>query len=162
VMDAVAPIPVVAAGGIGDGRGLAGALAMGCIGVWCGTAFLATHEAKLDTFRKQRIIDAEAEHTRITRMYSGKTMRNITNELIETWEERGLKPAPFGLQEILIADVLSSARESDRRDMLMNAAGQISGMLEGIRPASEVVETFVNLAAELLGSELPANVRVSI
>ncbi|MDZ7729515.1 MAG: nitronate monooxygenase [Dehalococcoidia bacterium] len=67
VMDAVDPIPVVAAGGIADGRGLAGAIALGAQGVWCGTAFLVADEANQPDLQKQRIIAAIDEDTRITR-----------------------------------------------------------------------------------------------
>ena len=160
VLDAVAPTPVVAAGGIADGRGLAAALAMGCAGVWCGTAFIPTVEAQLDDFRKHRIVDAAAEDTKVTRLYSGKTMRNITNPLIEAWEESGLKALPMGLQSALITDVLTAAKEAGRPELLMNAAGQVSGMLKGIRPAAEVLDQMVAEAAEILARRLPAAVEV--
>ena len=162
VLDAVAPKPVVAAGGIGDGRGLAAALAMGCVGVWCGTMFIATQEANLDEFRKLRIIAARDEDTRVTRLYSGKTMRNITNELIEAWEDSGEQALPMGLQGLLIADIAEAAKQGDRQDLLMNAAGQISGLLNEIRPAAEVLEEMVREAVEVFTSRLPANVKAAV
>lgn len=158
VLDAVSPIPVVAAGGVGDGRGLAAVLAMGCQGVWCGTVFIPTHEANLDDFRKQRILDAGEEDTRVTRLYSGKTMRNITNELIESWEDSGTRALPMGLQGLLIADIVESAKAAGREDMLMNAAGQISGLLQEIRPAGEVLQAIVAEAVDVLTRRLPAAV----
>ena len=159
VLDAVAPTPVVAAGGIGDGRGLAAALAMGCVGVWCGTAFIPTQEANLDEFRKRRILAARDEDTRVTRLYSGKTMRNIANELIEAWEDSGTEALPMGLQGLLIADIAEAAKQGGREDLLMNAAGQISGLLEEIRPAADVLQEMVAEAANIFTSRLPANVR---
>ena len=159
VLDAAAPVPVVAAGGIGDGRGLAAALAMGCVGVWCGTAFIPTQEANLDEFRKRRILAARDEDTRVTRLYSGKTMRNIANELIEAWEDSGTEALPMGLQGLLIADIAEAAKQGGREDLLMNAAGQISGLLEEIRPAADVLEEMVAEAANIFTSRLPANVR---
>ena len=159
VLDAAAPVPVVAAGGIGDGRGLAAALAMGCVGVWCGTAFIPTQEANLDEFRKRRILAARDEDTRVTRLYSGKTMRNIANELIEAWEDSGTEALPMGLQGLLIADIAEAAKQSGREDLLMNAAGQISGLLEEIRPAADVLQEMVAEAANIFTSRLPANVR---
>lgn len=155
VLDAAAPVPVIAAGGVADGRGLAAALAMGCVGVWCGTVFLATQEALLDPRRKQRILDASAESTRVTRIYSGKTMRNVTNPLIEAWEERGLRAAPFGLQEVLIADLLTAAEEAGRYDLLMNAAGSVSGLLSELRPAAAVVADMVRDAQDIIANRLP-------
>ncbi len=159
VLDAAAPTPVIAAGGIGDGRGLAAALAMGCVGVWCGTVFIPTQEANLDDFRKRRILAARDEDTRVTRLYSGKTMRNVTNELIEAWEDSGTEALPMGLQGLLIADIAEAAKQGGREDLLMNAAGQISGLLDEIRPAADVLHEMVAEAANIFTSRLPANVR---
>ena len=115
VIDAVAPIPVVAAGGVADGRALAAVLAMGAIGAWCGTAFLVAEEANQPALQKQRILDAAAEDTVVTRLYSGKTMRNITNPLIEEWEKSGIQALPMGLQGLLVRDLLYSVRQAGRR-----------------------------------------------
>ncbi|MBK8559310.1 MAG: nitronate monooxygenase [Dehalococcoidia bacterium] len=158
VIDAVAPTPVIAAGGIADGRGLAAALALGAVGVWCGTAFLVAEEANQPTTQKQRVLDAGDEDTKITRLYSGKTMRNINNPLIEAWESSGLQALPMGLQGLLIQDLVYSVRQSGREDLLMNAAGQASGMLTRIRPAADILHDMVAGAAEILGRTLPARV----
>ncbi len=158
VIDAVAPTPVVAAGGVADGRGVAAALAMGAIGVWCGTAFLVANEANQPETQKQRIIAATDEDTKVTRLYSGKTMRNITNPLIEAWEASGIQALPMGLQGLLIQDLVYSARKAGREDLLMNAAGQVSGMLTRTRPAAEILHDMVAQAAEILGRTLPASV----
>jgi NAD(P)H-dependent flavin oxidoreductase YrpB (nitropropane dioxygenase family) len=157
-VDAVAPTPVVAAGGIADGRGLAASLAMGAIGVWCGTAFLVSREANQPDLQKQRILAATEEDTKITRLYSGKTMRNITNPLIEAWEASGLQALPMGLQGMLIQDLVYSVRKAGREDLLMNAAGQASGMLTEIRPAADILHDMVAQAADILGRKLPAEV----
>ncbi|MCA9823531.1 MAG: nitronate monooxygenase, partial [Dehalococcoidia bacterium] len=111
-LDAVAPKPVVAAGGIADGRGLAAVLACGAVGAWCGTAFLVADEANQPEMQKERILAAIDEDTRITRLYSGKTMRNITNPLIEAWEAAGFAALPMGLQGVLTGDLMYSIRES--------------------------------------------------
>ena len=158
VIDAVAPTPVIAAGGIADGRGLAAALALGAVGAWCGTAFLVAEEANQPTTQKQRVLDAGDEDTKITRLYSGKTMRNINNPLIEAWESSGLQALPMGLQGLLIQDLVYSVRQSGREDLLMNAAGQASGMLTRIRPAADILHDMVAGAAEILGRTLPARV----
>ena len=158
VIDAVAPTPVIAAGGIADGRGLAAVIAMGAIGAWCGTAFLVSEEANQPDLQKQRILAAQDEDTKITRLYSGKTMRNITNPLIEAWEASNLQALPMGLQGMLTADLVYSARKAGREDLLMNAAGQAAGMLNTIRPAADILHDMVNQAAEILGPGIKARV----
>ncbi len=158
-IDAVDPLPVVAAGGIADGRGLAGALALGAVGVWCGTAFLVSDEANQPQMQKERILAAADEDTRITRLYSGKTMRNITNPLIEAWDASGLQALPMGLQGMLIEDLVYSVRRAGREELLMNAAGQASGMLTKTRPAAEILHDMVNGAAEILGKRIPATIQ---
>jgi nitronate monooxygenase len=158
-IDAVKPTPVVAAGGIADGRGLAAALAMGAVGVWCGTAFLVADEANQPELQKQRILAAGDEDTRVTRLYSGKTMRNITNPLIEAWEASGLQALPMGLQGLLIQDLVHSVRKAGREELLMNAAGQASGLLHEGRPAAEILHDIVNGAADILARRLPATVQ---
>ncbi|MGE0598565.1 MAG: NAD(P)H-dependent flavin oxidoreductase [Dehalococcoidia bacterium] len=159
VIDAVAPTPVIAAGGIADGRGLAAALALGAVGVWCGTAFLVSEEANQPDLQKNRVLAAADEDTKITRLYSGKTMRNITNPLIEAWEAAGLQALPMGLQGMLTADLVYSVRKAGREDLLMNAAGQASGMLTKIRPAADILNDMVTQAADILGRSLPARVK---
>ena len=134
VLDAVAPKPVIAAGGIGDGRGLAAALAMGCVGVWCGTVFIPTQEANLDEFRKRRILAAKDEDTRVTRLYSGKTMRNITNELIEAWEDSGTQALPMGLQGLLIADIAEAAKAGRARRFADERSGPNLGSAQRAAP----------------------------
>ncbi len=159
VVDAVAPVPVAAAGGIADGRGIAAALALGAHGVWCGTVFLATHEANIEDWQKTRIVNATEEDTIVTRLYSGKTMRNVTNPLAQAWEATGVKALPMGLQGLLIADLLAGARAAGKDELMMNAAGQASGMITHLRSAAEVVDEMVSGAIRILTSDLPAAVR---
>ncbi len=161
VMDAVAPLPVVAAGGIADGRALAGVLALGAVGAWCGTAFLVAEEANQPELQKQRILDAEAEDTVVTRLYSGKTMRNITNPLIEAWEASDIRALPMGQQTLLTRDLVHSIRAAGREELLMNAAGQTSGMLKQIRPAAEILHEMASSASGLLGG-LGGRVQVDV
>lgn len=159
VLDVAGDTPVIAAGGIGDGRGLAAVLAMGCAGAWCGTVFIATDEAAQDAARKARIVAANDESTKVTRLYSGKTMRNITNPLIDAWEESGIKALPMGMQSALIAPLLRGAEASGHSDYSMLAAGQVSGLVKSVRPAGEVLAEMVADASSLLSSGLAANIR---
>ena len=162
VMDAVAPLPVVAAGGVADGRGLAAVIAAGAIGAWCGTVFLVSDEANQPALQKERILGAATEDTVVTRLYSGKTMRNITNPLIESWETSGIRALPMGLQGVLTRDLLHSIRTAGRDDLLMNAAGQTSGMLTKARPAREILHEMVADASYLLGARLSERVQVQV
>ena len=162
VIEAVAPTPVIAAGGIAGGRALAGVLAIGAEAAWCGTAFLVAEEANQPDLQKQRILEAAAEDTIVTRLYSGKTMRNISNPLIEAWENEGLQALPMGAQAILIHDLTYSIREAGRHELLMNAAGQTAGMLTKQRPAAEILAEMVAEAAEILGASLARRVRASV
>ncbi len=157
VVDAVAPRPVLAAGGIGDGRGLAAALCLGAVGVWVGTAFLVSKEAAWDDTLKQRILDASEEDTRVTRIYSGKPMRNINNPLIEAWEEGGVGTLPFPFQGAVIQEVTFAAQQAGRKELGMNPAGQISGMFDEQRPAKEILAEMVDQATEII-QRLPAGV----
>lgn len=162
VMDAVAPTPVIAAGGIASGRALAGVLATGAEAAWCGTAFLVSEEANQPDLQKERILAAAAEDTIVTRLYSGKTMRNISNPLIEAWERSGMHAMPMGAQMILIRDLTHSIRSAGREDLLMNAAGQTSGMLKEKRPAKEILEEMVADAAEIFANRLGNRVSASV
>ncbi len=162
VIDAVAPTAVCAAGGIGDGRGIASALAMGCDGVWIGTAFLVSREATWPDVLKERILAATEEDTRVTRLYSGKTMRNINNPLIEYWESQKLDALPMGMQGIVSGEIMSGARQANKLELLMNPAGQISGMLHESRPAKDIFADMVREAAEIIAEGLPRRVKASV
>ncbi len=158
VLDVAGDTPVIAAGGIGDGRGLAAVLAMGCAGAWCGTVFIATEEAAQDRMRKDLIVAASDESTKVTRLYSGKTMRNITNPLIDAWEESGIKALPMGLQSALIAPLLRGAEAAGHPEYSMLAAGQVSGLVKSVRPAGEVLHDMVSEGSRLLSSGLASTV----
>ena len=159
VMDAVAPKPVIAAGGVASGRALAGVLALGAEAAWCGSAFLVSNEANQPDLQKNRILAAAAEDTIVTRVYSGKTMRNVSNPLIEAWEREGLPALPMGAQGVLIRDLEHSVRVAGRPELLMNAAGQTAGMLNERRPAADILADMVAEAAEALDSRLRSRIR---
>lgn len=162
VMEAVAPTPVIAAGGVAGGRALAGVLALGAEAAWCGSAFLVSNEANQPDLQKDRILAAAAEDTIVTRLYSGKTMRNVSNPLIEAWEREGLQALPMGAQGVLIRDLQYSIEQAGRHELLMNAAGQTSGMLNERRPAAEILEEMVAEAAEALDTQLKSRITVAV
>ena len=158
VVDAVQPVPVLGAGGIGDGRGLAAALSLGADGVWVGTAFIATEEADEYDFNKQKLIDANEEGTRVTWVYTGKTMRGIQNELIRRWEEAGLQTLPMPLQTFLMAELTAGIIAEKKIDYISGPGGQVAGMITGVRNAKDVLDNIVTGAIAVLTKELPRRV----
>ncbi len=155
VIDAVSPVPVVAAGGIGDGRGLVAALALGALGVWCGTPFLATHEANIDDYQKEALITADEESTVVSRSVTGKTARMLKNQWATEFEASGLQALPMPYQALIAMPILEGARQAGSREVWRGIAGQSVGLIKQIRPAREVVEAMVREAVEILQERLP-------
>ena len=113
-------IPVVAAGGLYDGRGLAASLALGAAGVWMGTRFIASNEAHAGGLYHEAILEADDGDTVRTRCYSGKPMRVKKNAYVEDWESRPQDIQPFPIQAGI------SVRN--------NAMGGIGGQIDGLDP----------------------------
>lgn len=159
-IDAAAPTPVLAAGGIGDGRGLAAALAMGCVGVWVGTRFLASEEGGALDIQKQAIVQAGDEDTRRTTIYTGKTSRATYNRFHDLWEESGLEPLPFPTQVVLASAVVDMFNRAGNVEYVGPFAGQVAGLIHDIKPAAAIVEEMVEQAADILTRRLPETVEV--
>jgi len=125
VVDAVS-IPVVASGGIMDGRGIAAALALGADAVQLGTAFLTCHEAGVPEGYKQRILTAHEDETRVTRVFSGRQARGLVNRFMTEMEASGNPKAvlPFPLQNDLTRPLRNAATRQDRSEYLSLWAGQ--------------------------------------
>ena len=157
-IDAAAPVPVLAAGGIGDGRGLAAALAMGCVGAWVGTRFLATNEGGALPINKKRIIDSTDEDTRVSQAYTGKTLRASYNKFHDLWDGSGLEPLPFPTQVLISSALLATFIEGKKDDYVGGLAGQVSGLIKEIKPARQVLEEMVEEAVDILTRRLPENV----
>lgn len=157
-IDAAAPVPVLAAGGIGDGRGVAAALAMGCVGVWVGTRFLATTEAGAPEVIKRHIVQASDEDTRVSTMFTGKTLRSIHSKFHAIWEESGLDSLPFPLQILISSSLLGSFIQANKDEYIGGFAGQVSGIIKEIKPAGQVLEDMVEEAVDILAKRLPESV----
>jgi len=149
-IDAAYPVPVLAAGGIADGRGLAAALAMGCVGVWVGTRFLATEEGGAPDVIKQHIVQATDEDTRVSTIFTGKTLRSIYSKFHDAWDESGLTALPFPLQIMISSALLSGFIQANVDDYIGGFAGQASGMIKEIKPAREILEDMVEETADIL------------
>lgn len=146
VVDAVR-VPVIASGGIMDGRGIAAALALGATGVQMGTAFLTCPEAGIPDAHKQAILAATESATRITRAFSGRPARGIVNRFMREIEivDGGARLLPFPLQNSLTRTVRKAAAEQGNPEFLSLWAGQGVRMARTL-PAGVLVE---RLAAEL-------------
>ena len=154
VVDAV-DIPVIAAGALVDGRGLAAALAFGAQGVWMGTRFIASHEARAHEFYKKRITEVDAGETRITRSYSGKPMRVIKNRWVDEWERRPGDIQPFPEQMRISAEqgVLLLMNDEDDdfdRERACMPCGQGAGAIRDIASCREIVERVTSEARETI------------
>lgn len=139
VVDALAPMPVIAAGAISDRRGVAAALALGAQGVWVGTAFLFANEADLPETHRRQLESARSEDCVVSRSYTGKTARTYKNAVMEAWSASGLEPLPTPYQWVLMDDFVNAAEVADRQELVNNPAGQGAGMLDRARPAREIV-----------------------
>lgn len=151
VVDAVAPIPVLAAGGIGRGRQIAAAFALGAEGVWCGSVWLTTDEAETPPVVKEKFLGASSSDTVRSRSLTGKPARMLRTVWTDEWA-RADTPDPLGmpLQTALIAEpqfrIHQAANEpgSGARDLATYFVGQIVGSLDRVRPARSVVLEMVD------------------
>jgi len=157
-VDAAAPTPVLAAGGIGDGRGVAAALAVGCIGVWVGTRFLASVEGGALNIQKEAILKATDEDTRRTYIYTGKTSRATYNRFHDLWETSGLDPLPFPTQVLLASGLVEMFTQANRVEYVGPFAGQVSGLIKEIKPAAEILMNMAEEAVDILTNKLPESV----
>ena len=157
-LDAAGDVPLLAAGGIGDGRALAACLAMGCAGVWVGTRFLATKESGLVDEQGQYIVRATDEDTRRSKLYTGKTSRTIYSGVHDVWAESGLEMLPFGQQGLLASAVIGSFHKARKFEFVGPFSGQVAGLIDEIKSAGEVVEEMVEQAVDILARKLPETV----
>ena len=146
VIDAVAPTPVLAAGGIGSGRQIAAALAMGAQGVWTGSLWLTVQEADAPPPQTEALLAASSRDTVRSRSFTGKPCRMLRNDWTEAWEGPD-SPGPLGmpLQFMVTSEAVSRGhRYADKaRDVQFNPVGQIVGRLNSVRPVKEVIYQLV-------------------
>lgn len=156
VVDALrGKVPVVAAGGLFDGRGLVASLALGAEGVWMGTRFIATHEAHTGRGFKEKMLETPEDGTVISKGYTGKTCRVIRTEWTNHFEQHPeeLKPFPQQVMTAMQAGVQQLGTgpdvELDTNRAFM-ACGQAVGAIDAIKPARQVVEEIMDDARRTL------------
>jgi NAD(P)H-dependent flavin oxidoreductase YrpB (nitropropane dioxygenase family) len=167
VVDAVDPIPVVAAGGIADGRGLAAVLALGAAGAWIGTRFLAARECSIHDEYRQRLLEAAEGDTYYTGLFDGgwpdAPHRVLRNSTVDVWEEAGRPVSgerPGEGEDVAAradgspikryASATPQASMTGEIEALPNWAGQGVGLVTRIQPAAEIVQELVADAERIL------------
>ncbi|MGO9151590.1 NAD(P)H-dependent flavin oxidoreductase [Mycobacterium sp.] len=158
IVDAVAPTPVLAAGGIARGRQIAAALALGAEGVWCGSVWLTTEEAETAPVVKDKFLAASSSDTVRSRSMTGKPARMLRTAWTDEWD-RPDSPAPLGmpLQTALITDSqvrinqAASQPGAKARELATYFVGQVVGSLDRVRPTRAVVLDMVEEFIDTIG-----------
>jgi len=156
VVDAVAPVPVLAAGGIATGRQMAAAMALGAEGVWCGSVWLTTEEAETPPAVKRKMLAASSLDTVRSRSRTGKPARQLRSAWTEEWDDGQESPGPLGMPlQMLVAEgamarIGAAAERGDPGAVLLANyfVGQVVGQLDRVRPAREVVYAMMSEFAE--------------
>ncbi len=162
VVRAVAPVPVLAAGGVADGAGLAAALALGAEGVLLGTRFLATPESPVPDGFKRTLLESDGHDTLLTeipdiaagRVWPGAMSRVRRNHFVERWAGREWE---LRQQRDQAGPALNEARLRDDTDEYTLGTGQTAGLITSLKPAAEIVTEMIEEAESIITSRL-ANV----
>ena len=146
VVQAVAPRPVLAAGGIGSGAQIAAALALGCQGAWSGSQWLMVEESENTPVQQKAYIDASSRDTVRSRSFTGKPCRMLKNEWTDAWETPG-NPEPLGMPlQYMVSGIAVSAthRWPDQTvDVAFNPVGQVVGQFQKVEKSAAVIQRWV-------------------
>jgi NAD(P)H-dependent flavin oxidoreductase YrpB (nitropropane dioxygenase family) len=155
VVDAVAPTPVLAAGGIARGRQIAAALALGAEGVWCGAGWLTTEEAETSPVMQRKFLAATSSDTVRSASLTGKPARMLRSAWTEAWEvPEAPPPLPLPLQTVLVTPAqqrinrAAGAAGSGAQQLATYFVGQVVGSLDRVRPVRQVMREMVTEYAE--------------
>ena len=162
VVDAVAPVPVLAAGGIASGRQMAAAMALGAEGVWCGSVWLTTNEAETTAPIREKFLAATSADTLRSRSLTGKPARMLRSAWTDAWEQPDAPvPLPMPLQSMLVADAqrrihrVAHKADSSARPLVTYFVGQVVGQMNTPKSArsvvSDMVEEFVDAMERVNG-----------
>ncbi|HUR15427.1 MAG TPA: nitronate monooxygenase family protein [Mycobacteriales bacterium] len=146
VVKEVAPIPVLAAGGIGSGQQIAAALALGCQGAWSGSQWLMVEEAENTPQQQQAYIDASSRDTVRSRSFTGKPCRMLKNDWTDAWETPG-NPEPLGMPlQYMVSGMAVAATHrypNETVDVAFNPVGQVVGQFRKVEKTAAVMERWV-------------------
>ncbi len=160
VVDAVSPVPVLAAGGIASGRHMAAALALGAAGVWTGSVWLTTAEAETEPVVKEKFLAATSSDTVRSRSITGKPARMLRTPWTDEWDrEDSPNPLPMPLQPLLVGAALNRINRSattagsGAHELATYFVGQVVGSINAVRPADrvvlQIVEEYIDTIAAL-------------
>ncbi len=156
VIDAIAPTPMLAAGGVGSGRQMAAAMALGAAGVWTGSLWLTVEEADVPPAQMAQYFEATSKDTVRSRSFTGKPCRMLRNDWTDAWENPD-NPKPLGmpLQFMVTGDAVARGHHypEQARDVQFNPVGQVVGMMDKPRRTKDVifemVDQYIDASARL-------------
>jgi nitronate monooxygenase len=155
VVDAVT-VPVIAAGGIADARGVLAAFALGAEGVQIGTAFVISEDSGASPLHRNALLSEQAQYTTLTKGFTGRLARGIRNQLIDELNAPGVEILPYPLQRFLMKNLSVPAEKAARPELLQLWAGQ-SASLSRESDAKVLLQTLVSEIADLAGPVLDWN-----
>ena len=147
VIDAISPMPMLAAGGIGNGRQVASALAMGAQGAWTGSLWLTVEEADVPPAQMQTYLEATSHDTVRSRSFTGKPCRMLRNDWTEAWEgdaSPGTLPMPLQMMVALDAVQRGHRYPEAAKDVNFNPVGQVVGQMNRVERTADVVQRLVD------------------
>ncbi|MEK9989860.1 MAG: nitronate monooxygenase [Halieaceae bacterium] len=149
IIDSVSPLPVLAAGGIGNGRQMLAAMAMGAAGVWTGSLWLTVEEAHAQPAQKESFLKAGVEDTVRTKAWTGKPARVLRNHWTDSWDDPDtLEPLPMPLHGLVTADAMrrteTYAGAGRTQDVAMNICGQVIGQINQVESCKSVVYRLID------------------
>ncbi|HEX6425494.1 MAG TPA: nitronate monooxygenase family protein [Acidimicrobiales bacterium] len=151
VVDAVGPLPVLAAGGIGNGRQLAAGMALGADGAWCGSVWLTTAEAEVPPYIQEKFLAAGAGDTVRSRSLTGKPARMLRTAWTDAWDDpAGPGPLPMPMQPLLVGPAMARIGRvagtpgTGANDLATYFVGQVVGSMTRVRPTRRVVEEMID------------------
>lgn len=155
MVDAVAPLPVLAAGGIGSGRQMLAAMSMGAEGVWMGSMWLNSSEASAEPAQRESYMNASSEDTVRSRSFTGKTARVLKNEWTEAWERADTpEPLPMPLQGYLTFDAVRRthryAGSGDCQKVAFNPIGQVVGQINEVESCRDIMRRLLTEYTEAM------------
>lgn len=149
IIDSVSPLPVLAAGGIGNGRQMLAAMAMGAAGVWTGSLWLTVEEAHAQPAQKESFLKAGVDDTVRTKAWTGKPARVLRNHWTDSWDDPDtLEPLPMPLHGLVTADAMrrteTYAGAGNTQDVAMNICGQVIGQINQVESCKSVVYRLID------------------
>ena len=149
IIDSVSPLPVLAAGGIGNGRQMLAAMAMGAAGVWTGSLWLTVEEAHAQPAQKESLLKAGVDDTVRTKAWTGKPARVLRNRWTDFWDDPNtLEPLPMPLHGLVTTDAMrrteTYAGAGKTQDVAMNICGQVIGQINQVESCKSVVYRLID------------------